>query len=181
MLLSQICGQQFFDELRTKQQLGYIVNAHNSIQGCASFLNFFVQSEVPAGEVSERIDMFISQLPEKILEISNCEFKRYVEATQTNLTEKPKNFSDRFNRVWGEISSRRFDFQRRVRLAPIVSTITKDEISRFAAERVHKGRRLTALIHGANDSGRNFQVLTDEELRVVREKSKWVGTNRSPF
>ena len=181
MLLSQICGQQFFDELRTKQQLGYIVNAHNSIQGCASILNFFVQSEVPAFQVSEKIEKFISELSAKILEISSCDFQRYVEATKTNLTEKPKNFSDRFNRVWGEISSRRFDFQRRVRLAPIVGSITQEEISRFAEERINKGRRLTALIHGANDTGRNFQVQTDAELKVVRDKSKWVSTNRAPF
>eukprot|EP00929_Paragymnodinium_shiwhaense_P045058 TRINITY_DN23068_c0_g1_i4.p1 TRINITY_DN23068_c0_g1~~TRINITY_DN23068_c0_g1_i4.p1 ORF type:complete len:1001 (+),score=230.81 TRINITY_DN23068_c0_g1_i4:104-3106(+) len=55
-LLGQILGQRFFDDLRTKQQLGYIVNGASYGERHAFVgLRLLVQSEKPPREVTRRV------------------------------------------------------------------------------------------------------------------------------
>ena len=181
MIASQIVGQKFFDELRTKQQLGYIVNAHNAVRGRAAVMNFIVQSEVPVEEVKKRISDFIDSLPEIIQTFSDDDFGNYIAATAKTLEDKPHSITDRFNRHWSEVSSRRFDFNRRARLAERVRETTRADFLEFVREKIVNAVRLHAAIRGAAENGLPVDGLDDEALKGLRkdERVEWVSTNRN--
>ena len=181
-LTSQICGQKFFDDLRTKQQLGYIVHAASMIQERRAGLLFLVQSEVPTMEVKEKILTFINSLDSIIEGISDQDLGMYIQAVVTDLKEKPKNQSEEFQRHWGEIEKRRFDFERRDRLIPVVENLTKQELVEYVRERVVQAPKVVSAITGANEVD-VAEVFPNQEIEAVRARAqtKWISSNSKPL
>eukprot|EP00918_Siedleckia_nematoides_P016390 GHVU01035285.1.p1 GENE.GHVU01035285.1~~GHVU01035285.1.p1 ORF type:complete len:982 (-),score=230.56 GHVU01035285.1:1306-4251(-) len=121
-VLSNAVEQRFFDELRTKQQLGYAVFAFLDVTLATVFhLAFLVQSLKSPRYVRQRIDTFITQAA--ATPISEEEFNRHRLAVIAKLSEKPKNVPELFNRVSAEVFKRRFDFNRRERMAEYLRTV----------------------------------------------------------
>ena len=79
-VLASMLEQPFYGELRTKQQLGYIVGASLKMSEGARSLTFSVQSSVAdssylTGKVFEFLESFVSTLEK----VTDAEFKIYVE------------------------------------------------------------------------------------------------------
>ena len=178
-LASQICGQKFFDDLRTKQQLGYIVHAAATVQERRAGMLFLVQSELTTSEVKERMFEFINKLDHVIDEISDEDFGRYVEAVVTEYKEKPKNQTEEFQQHWSEIEKRRFDFQRRSRLIPQVEKLTKEDLVQFVRDHVVNGPKVIAIVTGSKDS-EVAETLTNEEIKQMRDAAVWIESNSKP-
>ncbi len=179
-LTSQICGQKFFDDLRTKQQLGYIVHSAANIQERRAGLLFLVQSEVPAGDVQERMMAFINKFDETVAAITSEEFQEYVGAVVADLLEKPKNQEEEFQRHWAEIEKRRFDFGRKERLIPVVQDLSKDELVSFVKTRIIGAPKVIGIVTGSND-GQVAELLNDDEIAAVRSRARWVESNSRPI
>jgi insulysin len=178
-LTSQICGQKFFDDLRTKQQLGYICHSAASVQERRTGMLFLVQSEVPTGEVLERVMEFINKLENTTNEISEEEFQQYIGAVVADLLEKPKNQEEEFQNHWGEIEKRRFDFGRKDRLIPVVEALKKDELVAFVREQVVNAPKVTAIVTGSNDTDLE-ELLSDDDVAQLRADAKWVHSYSKP-
>jgi insulysin len=180
-LTSQICGQKFFDDLRTKQQLGYIVHAAGTVQERRAGLLFLVQSEIPTENVCEKMFEFIKNLGSIIGGITDEDFQQYIQAVITEYKEKPKNQSEEFQRHWAEIEKRRFDFERKERLIPVVGSITKDQLVQYVNEHVIRAPKVISIVTGANDKDLT-ELLPANELKEIRQSSetKWVYSNSSP-
>lgn len=178
-LTSQICGQKFFDDLRTKQQLGYIVHSSGSVQERRAGLLFLVQSEVKTDEVKDRIFDFINSLDSTMEAIVDEDFDRYVQAVITDLKEKPKNQAEEFQRHWSEIEKRRFDFDRRERLIPVVEQLSKPDLVDFVRNRVIASPKVISIVTGSNDADVE-PVLSDLEVKELRRTAKWVQSNSKP-
>lgn len=178
-LTSQICGQKFFDDLRTKQQLGYIVHSAGSVQERRAGLLFLVQSEAPTTEVKDRMFEFINKLDVTIDAITKEELGEYIAAVVTDLKEKPKNQGEEFQRHWVEIEKRRFDFNRKDRLIPAVEAICKEELVNYIRQHVMEAPKVVAIVTGANESDAQ-EILPDPEVARIRESAKWVRSNSAP-
>ncbi|KAF4701428.1 hypothetical protein FOZ62_030676, partial [Perkinsus olseni] len=89
-VLSQILSQKFFDSLRTKQQLGYIVQSTLRIVEREVSMLFLVQSEVSVLEVQKRIEEFVRDIPNMISSLTDEEYRDYARAVVDNLKETPK-------------------------------------------------------------------------------------------
>ena len=179
-LLSQICSQKFFDDLRTKQQLGYIVHSAAMIQERRAGLLFLVQSELQAPVVQEKLQTFINNLDQAVSTVSEEDFQKYIQAVVADFKEKPKNQAEEFQRHWAEIEKRRFDFKRKERLIPIVETITKNQLVKFVQERVQNAPKLTTIITNEAEA---VEVFSNEEIRALRTNpdTKWVPSNNKPL
>ena len=178
---SQICGQKFFDDLRTKQQLGYIVHSAASVQERRAGLLFLVQSEVVTATVQDRIMEFINQFDSTVDMISSDDFQQYIEAVIADLLEKPKNQEEEFQRHWAEIEKRRFDFERKDRLIPIVQSISKDQLVEFVQKHVIQAPKITTIVTGANEPEAPA-IMSDDEIRIYRESvNNWVHSYSKPL
>ena len=125
-LTVSVLHPQLFNQLRTEQQLGYVVGAsafnRNKLPGIA----FQVQS--PSSneqEILAALNGFIEGVLEHGVDIE--EFKRHRQALSTQLREADQNLSDRSRRFWGSLVLADEAFDRRERLAVIVDDMTYDD------------------------------------------------------
>lgn len=139
-ITSQVLGQRFFDELRTKQQLGYIVSASacGERHGFVG-LRFIVQSEKPSAQVLLRVQewlrdqwVFLSE------ELSKEQFDQYRAALVARLRERSKSLNEEFGRNWSEVSSRGFAFDYREEEAACLEAITLEDVQVFTKDKLQQ-------------------------------------------
>jgi secreted Zn-dependent insulinase-like peptidase len=180
-LIDQIINQKFYNELRTKQQLGYFVQAMKTFDMRRAALRFIIQSEVPTNLLEKQILEFINKIPEMIDKISNDDFKNYVSAISNLYGQKPKTPFAAFNEHVNEITERRFDFQRKRRISSAVEQITKEKLIRYAIERVVNAPKIVSIVTGSGER----DVVTSPQDEINRIKSnpqvQWVYTNYKPL
>ena len=144
-LLSSIVAEKFYDDLRTKQQLGYIVSS--GLRGLANTrtLSFIVQSNVaPSAKLSVSIFKFLDSVEKDILQkLSEADVSVYVKSLIDRKTEPDKDLATEVTRNWSEISSGRLEFDRLQKEARAVLEIGKPELIEFWRKLyVQNGRRM---------------------------------------
>lgn len=113
-LLALIAQKPIFHQLRTQEQLGYIVwsSADNRLD--VSGFKIQVQSgRRPAHYLSERIDAFMSQFQRTLLSMSQQQFEVYIETLMMSKLQSPVSMAVQTSWFWNEISKQEFVFQRR--------------------------------------------------------------------
>ena len=141
-LFVHILSAPCFAQLRTKEQLGYIVWSTLANLDSNWFIRILVQSVTHDPlSLDERIELFLDdfgtnwlcktfQKDENDLE-GNDAFKSNIKGLVNNLLEKAKSISQLYSRYRGEISSLRYDFNRRELLAKEIEKLTIDDILKF--------------------------------------------------
>ncbi|KAJ2481024.1 metalloprotease [Coemansia sp. RSA 2131] len=110
-LLSQIAKDQFFDQLRTKEQLGYIVGAStNSFSSGKITLNMMVQGESNPTYLLQRIDRFVHEFRQTLAEFDTVKFDALVESIAGKANEKVTSVDEEANRMWTPIDKGTYDF-----------------------------------------------------------------------
>ncbi|OQR75122.1 insulin-degrading enzyme-like [Tropilaelaps mercedesae] len=131
-LFCQIIEEPCFDTLRSKEQLGYIVQGRSRRDLDTYGVRVFVQSDRHPSYVSNRIDLFINVLMKKHLEEMPLEeFEKHKQALIALKLEKPKQLYDRSKLLLQEISNRTYLFNRRELEAAEIAKLTKDEVLEF--------------------------------------------------
>ena len=88
-LLGHILEEPFFDQLRTKEQLGYIVYSRYSDSRGSGGISFVIQSEKSPEYLNHRIYEFLKQQAfDKPMELN--QFQKHVQAVHVKLTERKK-------------------------------------------------------------------------------------------
>lgn len=144
-LLSALLDEPFYNELRTKQQLGYIVAS--GIKGVAESrtLSFVVQSSIaPSNALALEILKFLDDAETKLLEkIPRADLAVYIKSLIERKTDPDKDLSVEATRNWSEISSGRFQFDRLQREAAALLDIEKEDLLEFWRHiYVNGGRRV---------------------------------------
>lgn len=148
LLYAQVFREAFFDDLRTKQQLGYVVQLAAQDAGAAVILRFVVQSERPPPELERRIEDFIAASAHALDALGDDAFSRHVDALAHRLTARFHSLAAEALFHWNQVASMQLDFLRRARDAAVVRTLDRAELAAFVRERVLPGaplrRRLAA-------------------------------------
>ena len=87
-LFGQVIKERCFTQLRTKEQLGYIVKSLVRRSNGAQGIKIVVQSEWEPKYLDARIEAFIASLEESIEQMEVSEFNSHVEALATKRLEK---------------------------------------------------------------------------------------------
>jgi insulysin len=126
ILLGDIISQPFFSELRTKQQLGYIVSGRLGEARGVYSLSFVVQSSVKApAHVTSKMHEFLNSTMTKILtDMKEDELGAYVSAARQRLLQKPKSLSEEGGMLWARVADQSFDFARNHELARLLGNGT---------------------------------------------------------
>ena len=132
-LFNAVIEEAFYEDLRTKQQLGYIVSSGLKAVGESRNLSFIVQSSVaPAEKLTEAILQFLGTLRATYLEPLSEEdvdvnakslFIRKTTPDKTLVTETTKN--------WSEIATGRLRFDRIQREGAALIDIRKADLLEF--------------------------------------------------
>ncbi|MEE4277618.1 MAG: insulinase family protein [Halieaceae bacterium] len=156
----------FFQQLRTEQQLGYIVQSFAWPQYDLPGLMLLIQSPShSAADVQSRMDAFLAAT---IDDTAAEQFERYKEALINDLLKPHDNLSERAEFYWQSIAFRESDFDRPERLAQAVRSMSfeawKDYYQRvFLDER----RSLLAVSTGAQGEAPRL-----EGARLFRDPAK---------
>ncbi len=114
LVLGNFIGEPFFSELRTRQQLGYIVGANAGNEENTNFAYFVVQSgEYPADEVEKRADDFIVKLPLMLEGLPDDAWETIVGGARAQLEEKDKSTAERAKRLFMLAYEKSGDWDRR--------------------------------------------------------------------
>ena len=167
-LTGQIIRSGFFQQLRTEQQLGYVVSAFPWAQLEVPGLVLLVQSpNTPAPAVVEAIDSFMAEVPASVDE---AQFHRHQRALVGEITRPDKNLWERAEFFWQSIARQEYDFDSRSQLAAAVEEIDLQQWSSHYREvfreqprslRVVAPGRWEELPDGVDQTFRNSAELKD--------------------
>jgi len=153
-LVSATLSSKYFDELRTKQQLGYIVGLQNSRSSKFNYLVAVVQTEFPPDFVRAQINDFLDQNFQFIEEtLDDDEFNTCLQGLLSDLKTKPKNLSEEFQRFAGPFADRSYDFSRRQRSIDFVESdaCSLDALKTFVREELKLAPRMYSQVNKVLD------------------------------
>ena len=129
-------GDEYFEELRTQQQLGYAVGAYQrKINFTVNYFSFLIQSDVKSSHYCvERTLLFIAQYYQKLKDMSPENFEQIRAGTIAGLREPIKTLGELAANHSEEIRHRQYKFDRNEWVATKVEKITKEEVLLFYEE-----------------------------------------------
>ena len=128
-LIGKAVEQPFYTEMRTNQQLGYIVASYPMNYDETYYLNFLIQSgDYPADELNNRANTFISSTPKIIKELTDETFQQLIDSAVERLERKPKSISERAMKNKNLIFEHNRDFERDNKTIEALKKIKKEEI-----------------------------------------------------
>ncbi len=137
-LLSQIIRSPFFSELRTRQQLGYVVFASSMNVMDVPGLMFVIQSpDKEPGSLHQAITGFLSTFHQSVAQMPETEFEQHRLGFISRILERDKALSERTNRYWRAIDNKDFDFDERERFAQAVRDLDRNEFAEFVKDIFH--------------------------------------------
>lgn len=136
MLFAQIFHEPFFDQLRTKEQLGYIVFHQYHEVGTSMGLRFLCQSERDPVFLDNRIETFLANVEAALKALTDTQYKAHISALVSKLLAKKRKMSDETQVYWGQITMQQYEFERAQRTAAHLPSISKEDLIQFVKERV---------------------------------------------
>ena len=145
IMLANMLSSPFYTQLRTEQQLGYIVFASSMPLMQVPGIAFVVQSPTASVETIEaRIDAFIGTARARLEAVDAAAFDRQKKAILTRLLERDGSLRERTNRYWNEMDRPGSQLDDRERLAKALRTVTLEEVlTLFDSMFGQDARRLT--------------------------------------
>ena len=132
--LQHLIREPAFNQLRTEEQLGYIVHTSVKTSGVnVKGLLFLIQSDsFDPLHLDERVEVFLASFRERIINMTDEVFQQNIDAVVTNFLEKNKNLGEESSRYWQVIAgSRSYHFSRLQEIAEHVKTMSKFQVLRF--------------------------------------------------
>ncbi|KAL2694046.1 hypothetical protein Neosp_000616 [[Neocosmospora] mangrovei] len=131
LLLDQMLHEPAFDQLRTKEQLGYIVFSGPRVFSTTYGFRFLIQSEMTPEFLDSRIEAFLRRYVETLEKMSDTEFEGHKRSLVIRRLEKLRNLDQESSRHWSQITSEYYDFELAQRDAEQVKKLTKPEMVEF--------------------------------------------------
>ena len=131
LLLGQMTDEPGFDQLRTKEQLGYIVFTGARLATTTMGYRVIIQSERSAEYLEERINAFLASFAKSLEKMPQDEFEGLKKSLINKRLEKIKNLDQESGRFWNHISNEYFDFVQVERDAAHIKPLSKGDMIAF--------------------------------------------------
>ncbi|KAL4904401.1 hypothetical protein BDW74DRAFT_178981 [Aspergillus multicolor] len=136
LLFAQMTDEPAFDQLRSKEQLGYVVWSGARYSATTIGYRVIIQSERTAEYLESRIDSFLSSFGKTLEAMSEDDFEGHKRSVINKRLEKLKNLSSETSRFWTHISSEEYDFLQHETDAARVRALTKADVLGFYKEKI---------------------------------------------
>nr|DAD25800.1 TPA_asm: hypothetical protein HUJ06_027268 [Nelumbo nucifera] len=172
-LFDDIIEEPLFDQLRTKEQLGYVVECSPRITYCVLGFCFCVQSSKYSPlYLQERIDSFIDGLQELLDKIDDEAFENYRSGLIAKKLEKDPSLAYETNHLWGQIVDKRYLFDMSAKEAEELRSIKKSDVidwyNRYLRLSSPKCRRLVIRLWGCNTNMQE-NATQGKSVKVIEE------------
>lgn len=131
--INHLVREPAFNQLRTEEQLGYIV--HTSVKTSGDNIKgllFLIQSDsFDPDHVEGRIENFIANFRGRIVKMSSEDFQTNVDTVVASFLEKNKNLGEESSRYWHVIQNQTYQFKRLQMIAEHVKSLKKDQVLQF--------------------------------------------------
>lgn len=161
-LLAQIAQEPCFDQLRTKEQLGYLVFSGVRKQTGSMGMRFILQSERDTIYLENRIEEFLAKLRSIVEKMTPKEYKAQVQSLISKKLEKDKNLGQEGGKYWTHIHSGYYEFDQVETDIKELRLIEKNDLLGFMAEYIDPQspsiRKLSVHIQSQKVSVPKFKV-----------------------
>ena len=124
-LTAKVIGADYFEDLRTDQQLGYIVNAFSwPLMDVPGFAMMVQSPKASAPYLLDASDAFLRDRLDKEDAVSEAQFLRHKAALLEEILEPPKNLFDASSYFWREINRGSDAFDSKQQLAEAIRYVT---------------------------------------------------------
>jgi len=128
-VLAQWLDTPFYQQLRTEEQLGYIVNAGYSPLLEAPGIGLVVQSpDVDSGTIAERMDAFMAAAGERLETLSDEELAAHRQAVHDRLRQRDTSMQGMANRYWQATALDEVRFDRQAHIAQRALEVSVEEL-----------------------------------------------------
>jgi insulysin len=182
-LLHHLLREPAFNQLRTEEQLGYIV--HSSVKTNGDNIKgimILIQSDsFDPLYLDERIEVFLQGFRTKLVDMTVQDFESNVDSVCQNLLQKDKSLGEESSRYWQAISNRTYKFSRLADIAAQVRTTSQLDILRLYDRYVLRGspnrQKLSVQVFGNN----HLERLNEETDAVLITNPVEFGRGQSLF
>lgn len=131
-VLSGHIHQAFFNQLRTEEQLGYVVQALELPLNQHAGLGFMIQSTVLSGmQLQQRVDLFLQQYGKQLEQLTEADFAKLKQAQLLELQRAPANLDEEFTSFSDDWLGNNLDFDSKQQLIAAVNALTLADIQQF--------------------------------------------------
>ncbi|KDM93098.1 insulinase family protein [Photobacterium galatheae] len=168
-LANHLMSTTFFHELRTEQQLGYMVGTANLPLNRYPGLLLYIQSPVAGPlQLLEAIDEFTNAFALVLLELNESQWQASKQGLIAQLSEPDTNLRARAQRYWVSIGHKDDHFDQRQKIAAEMATLSRAELVRFMVEAIKPRTANRLIAYAQGDAHRNLTPLeTGEPITSV--------------
>eukprot|EP00940_MAST-03C_sp_MAST-3C-sp2_P001513 g1513.t1 len=147
-LLDYMIDEPFYDHMRTKQQLGYVVECGSrETEQCIGFCFVVKGSAVSPPSVEARIMAFVRHFREMLRDMTSEEFVSYRRAAVQGKLEPDNNLDDEASRYFGEISQGRYAFSHWEAEAKMLAEISQSSMLIWFTHHFCSPKRRRCVVH----------------------------------
>lgn len=159
-LANHLMSTTFFHELRTKQQLGYMVGTANLPLNRHPGLILYIQSPV-AGPLllSEAIDDFTNAFSLVLLELNEEQWQASKQGLIAQISEPDTNLRSRAQRFWVSIGNKDETFSQRKKVIEALKNLNRADMVRFIVEIVKPRTANRLVMHYQGQAHQNLEPL----------------------
>jgi insulysin len=143
-LFSQMTDEPAFDQLRSKEQLGYVVWSGSRYNATTMGYRVIIQSERNAKYLESRIESFLRTFGTTLENMTEEEFEGHKRSVINKRLEKLKNLGSETGRFWSHIGSEYFDFLQHETDAANVRALSKADLVAFYRQYIDPASKMRA-------------------------------------
>ncbi|KAL5371833.1 hypothetical protein DPSP01_013961 [Paraphaeosphaeria sporulosa] len=136
LLLAQMLDEPAFNQLRTIEQLGYVVFSGSTAGITYAGFRILIQSERDCDYLESRIDHFLTKFETTLNDMSREAFEKHQSAVISKRLGKLINLSQECRKFWNQIFWTTYRFEQAETDADQVVTLTKDDMIAFYARHI---------------------------------------------
>tara|TARA_B100000214_G_C23643058_1_gene479342 strand:- start:35 stop:607 length:573 start_codon:yes stop_codon:yes gene_type:complete len=141
-IISTVLQQPFYTEMRTNQQLGYIVWSYNSTKDENHYLSFLIQSGVyPADELNKRAEMFLQTTYNVFSNMDDNTFEQVIKSEIEKLEKSPMSISERAGKLKNLIFEHGADYLRDQKTINELKKVTKNDVENLLEKIINPKKR----------------------------------------
>ena len=180
LLAQQLMSEKCFDQLRTKEQLGYVASAALEILYEICGFRVMVESAFHSpAHVEERINAFLESFPRTVEDMTDEEFVKTRRSLVDSVLTMDVSLTAEADRHWTHVTNQKYQYYRGQIVASMIDKITKEQVVEWLRANVvptaPDARRVTIFVHGKNhplgDDGSNPGAMGAEDVK--RLKRQW--------
>jgi len=130
MVIDNFLREPYYTEMRTRQQLGYVVWSYTTRRFQDIVAGLVIQSsDYPAHELQNRSHAFIEELPAMLRGLGDEKFSTIVKGVRANLREEDKSIKERTETLFTRAFTHDGDWNRRVDTLNSLESLTRDKVA----------------------------------------------------